>query len=84
MCVTVVEGCGGGADKCPESPAPLASVAPGLSVLTVTVDGWLQKPDTLPWACLFLILPSPPLFLEEVRQIVLPVELAFSFSMGYL
>ena len=39
---------------------------------------------TLPWALQFLILPSPPLFLEEVKQIVPPMEVAFSFSIGYL
>ena len=49
-----------------------------------TLDGWLNMPDTLPWASQFLILPSPPLFLEEVKQIVPPMEVAFSFSIGYL
>ena len=82
---TVVEGYVGEADRGPCVPS-----TPGLcGPRTVcahhdTLDGWLHKPDTLPGASLFLILPSPLLFLEEVRQIVLPVELAFSFSVGYL
>ena len=69
----------------PASPAPPTSGGPRIVCAHHdTLVGWLHKPDKLPWASLVLILPSPLLFLEEVRQIVLPVELAFSFSVGYL
>ena len=88
LCVCVRDCCGG---VCGGSwPRALSPQQPGLcGPRTVcahhdTLAGWLHKPDTLPGASLLLTLPSPLLLLEAVRQIVLPVELAFSFSVGCL